>query len=109
MRERCVFGCFVSGLREVEGGRWVVVGDGEEYGVFDGVVVAVGTCGRVSVPCISGVGDFAGQSCHSRELDGVDVRGKRVVVVGGGASAVEAMEFAVDHGAGSVVVVTRVS
>ena len=99
-------------MREVEEGRWVVVdvdGDGERYGVFDGVVVAVGTCGRVSVPYISGVGDFGGQTCHSSELDGVDVRGKKVVVVGGGASAVEAMEFAVDHGAGSVVVVTRVS
>ena len=55
------------------------------------------------------MGDFGGQTCHSSELDGVDVRGKEVVVVGGGASAVEAMEFAVDHGAGSVVVVTRVS
>ncbi|KAM0699556.1 hypothetical protein Q7P36_000559 [Cladosporium allicinum] len=41
------------------------------------------------------------------ELESVDVRGKKVVVVGGGASAVEAMEFAVDHGAESVVVVTR--
>lgn len=91
-----------------DGGRFLVNGE-EGYGAFDGVVVAVGTCGRVSVPCIPGLEDFGGRTCRSSRLRSVDVRGKKVVVVGGGASAVEAMEFAVDHGAESVAVVTRVS
>jgi cation diffusion facilitator CzcD-associated flavoprotein CzcO len=101
----------VSGLTEVEEGRWVVDGDGDggRYGVFDGVVIAVGTCAKMSIPHIQGLEGFGGQACHSSQLESVDVRGKKVVIVGGGASAVEAMEFAVDHGAASVAVVSRVS
>ena len=109
LRERTVFGCAVGGLREVEEGRWVVNGDEGGWGFFDGVVVAVGTCARMSVPYIPGLEEFGGQTCHSSELGSVDVREKKVVIVGGGASAVEAMEFAVDNGAESVAVVARVS
>jgi hypothetical protein len=86
-----------------------VNGDEGRHGVFDGVVVAVGTCAKMSIPHIQGLGDFGGQTCHSSQLESVDVRGKKVVIVGGGASAVEAMEFAVDNGAASVAVVSRVS
>jgi cation diffusion facilitator CzcD-associated flavoprotein CzcO len=111
LRERTVFGCCVSGLTEVEEGRWVVDGDGDggKYGVFDGAVIAVGTCAKMSIPHIQGLEGFGGQTCHSSQLESVDVRGTKVVIVGGGASAVEAMEFAVDHGAASVAVVSRVS
>jgi cation diffusion facilitator CzcD-associated flavoprotein CzcO len=109
LRERTVFECYVERLTEVEEGRWVVNVDEGRYGVFDGVVVAVGTCAKMSIPHIQGLGEFGGQTCHSSQLERVDVRGKQVVIVGGGASAVEAMEFAVDNGAASVAVVSRVS
>lgn len=37
---------------------------------------------------------FKGEIYHSSQLDGKDVKGKNVLIIGGGASAVEALEFA---------------
>jgi cation diffusion facilitator CzcD-associated flavoprotein CzcO len=54
---------------------------------------------------------YEGEVLHSSQLDckaAKAVEGKNVLIVGGGASAVEALEFAVDHGALSAKVLTRV-
>jgi cation diffusion facilitator CzcD-associated flavoprotein CzcO len=72
--------------------------------IFDAVIVCVGTCGVPSKPDLPGIDNFRGPVLHSSELDGkkaqgVDWENKRVLVVGGGASAVEAVEAALDNGA----------
>lgn len=66
-------------------------GDGaEETLVAHAVVSAVGQLNRPSYPEIEGRETFAGPSFHSaRWDDGVDLRGKRVAVIGTGASAVQ--------------------
>jgi len=54
------------------------------------VVSAVGQLGRPALPDIAGRADFAGPSWHSARWDhGVDLAGKRVAVVGTGASAIQ--------------------
>ncbi|TDD36467.1 flavin-containing monooxygenase [Saccharopolyspora elongata] len=54
------------------------------------VISAVGQLNRPSYPKISGLADFAGPSFHSARWDhDVDLTGKRVAVIGTGASAVQ--------------------
>lgn len=105
LRERTTFHCPVRSLTR-DGERWVV-NDGAD-GHFDGVIAAVGTCGQARGCALAGQEMFAGDTVHSTQLGDVDVRGKTVAVVGGGASAVEALEYAHDHGASKVKVIARV-
>jgi cation diffusion facilitator CzcD-associated flavoprotein CzcO len=71
-------------------GRWLVSladGDTLEADVF---IPAVGQLSRPSFPTIEGRDDFAGESFHSAEWrHDVDLTGKRVGVIGTGASAVQ--------------------
>jgi cation diffusion facilitator CzcD-associated flavoprotein CzcO len=54
------------------------------------MVFAVGMLGRPSVPAFAGAARFQGPAFHSAHWDhGVDLRGKRVAVIGSGASAVQ--------------------
>jgi cation diffusion facilitator CzcD-associated flavoprotein CzcO len=56
----------------------------------DAVVIATGQLHRPAVPRLEGRETFAGHSFHSAEWDhGYDLRGKRVGVVGTGASSVQ--------------------
>ena len=82
---------------EVVAARWdetaatwtVTFGDGSIDSV-DVLVPAVGQLSRPVLPPIPGVDDFAGDSFHSAQWDhDVDLHGKRVVVVGAGASAIQ--------------------
>ncbi len=60
----------------------------EEQYVANSVISAVGQLNRPVLPDIPGVDSFAGQWCHSAAWDdSIDCRGKKVVVVGSGASA----------------------
>ncbi len=72
------------------GGRWeIALADGEtiEADVF---IPAVGQLSRPSYPAIEGRDDFAGESFHSAEWrHDIDLAGKRVGVIGTGASAVQ--------------------
>jgi len=52
------------------------------------VITAVGQLSRPKLPEIKGIGSFRGMSFHSAQWDhSVDLRGKRVLVIGTGASA----------------------
>ncbi|GAB2564046.1 flavin-containing monooxygenase [Nocardia heshunensis] len=71
-------------------GQWTVrIADGTEL-TADIVVSAVGQLSRPSVPNIPGADSFSGDTFHSADWDhGVDLRGKRVAVIGTGASAIQ--------------------
>lgn len=59
-----------------------------ETHVVNSVISAVGQLNRPKLPDVPGVEEFQGQWCHSADWDtGMDYRGKRVIVVGAGASA----------------------
>ncbi len=73
-----------------DGGRWrVETGTGEVLEA-DVLVPAVGQLSRPAMPDVSGQASFAGHSFHSARWDhNVDLAGKRVAVIGTGASAVQ--------------------
>ena len=50
---------------------------------------------------------FKGEIYHSSKLDGKTAQGKEVLIIGGGASAVEALEFVVNTGAARTSVLAR--
>ena len=106
LERRTEFNLRASRIFQDRDKRWVI--NDSSHGTFDGVVVAVGTCGNPRSPWIRKQEQFQGQILHSSQLDGQDPRGKKVVIVGGGASAVEAAEFVIDKGAAEVSVLARV-
>ena len=85
--------------------RWII--NDESFGRFDGVIACVGTCGDPKTPSLPGQQDFQGKIFHSSKLDGKDAQDKNVLVVGGGASAIEALEFAAAAGAKKTYVLAR--
>ena len=71
------------------------------------MLACVGTCGDAKVPHIPGQENFRGPIFHSSELDGKYAKGKKVLVIGGGASAVEALEFVAHEEAEKTYVLAR--
>jgi 4-hydroxyacetophenone monooxygenase len=66
-------------------------GDGSERAhAFDGIVCAVGQLNRPSFPALAGRDAFGGPSFHSAAWDdSVELEGRRVAVIGTGASAAQ--------------------
>lgn len=95
LEEKTNFDTKVESVREDGQGRWIV--NDISHGKFDGILAAIGSCGDPKMSKLPGQEKFKGDIYHSSQLDGKDVKGKNVLIVGGGASAVEAMEF-VAHG-----------
>lgn len=61
-----------------------------EERVADAVVLATGQLDKPALPALEGLADFAGHSFHSARWDqDHDLRGKRVAVIGTGASAAQ--------------------
>lgn len=87
-------------------GRWIINGD-KSNGTFEGLIAAVGTCGAPQMPEIDGLDKFRGPVYHSSQLTGVKARGKTMLVVGGGASAVEALEYGAAKGANKTYILSR--
>ena len=78
--------------------RWhVFTADGREY-VAQFLISGVGALHIPSVPDIAGRGEFRGPAFHSAEWDhNVDLTGKRVAVIGTGASAIQIVPEVVDQ------------
>ncbi|KAF2161306.1 hypothetical protein M409DRAFT_69901 [Zasmidium cellare ATCC 36951] len=86
-------------------GRWII--NDPSNGRFDGVIAAVGTCGDAKMGQIKNQDKFKGGVFHSSELDGKEAKDKTVLVIGGGASAVEALEYAAHAGAKKTYILAR--
>lgn len=70
--------------------RWNVATEGGEVYEADAIIIATGQLNQPSIPGIPGADTFAGHSFHSARWDhDYDLGGKRVAVVGTGASAVQ--------------------
>ncbi len=70
--------------------RWTVTADGGESHEADMLIVATGQLDQPARPSIPGADSFAGHSFHSAEWDhDYDLSGRRVAVIGTGASAVQ--------------------
>ncbi|KAF2767668.1 FAD/NAD(P)-binding domain-containing protein [Teratosphaeria nubilosa] len=105
LEEKTEFNVKVEKVWKNEQGLYVV--NDEKYGTFDGVIAAVGTCGDPKMPSIPGQEKFQGEIFHSSQLDGKEAKGKKVLVIGGGASAIEALEFVAAEDAKETSVLAR--
>lgn len=91
LEEKTKFETPVEKVYKDDQGRWII--NNPSNGRFDGVIAAIGTCGDPKMPHMPGQEKYKGEIYHSSQLDGKDAKGKKVLIVGGGASAIEAMEF----------------
>ncbi|MET0666499.1 MAG: NAD(P)/FAD-dependent oxidoreductase, partial [Acidimicrobiales bacterium] len=106
LREHVRFGTEVAGATwDEDAHTWTLRivggegGDREEPG-YQALVSAVGQLNRPHWPNIDGIERFAGQSFHSAEWDhGIDLRGKRVAIIGTGASAAQFIPAVADQAA----------
>lgn len=71
-------------------GRWVITTDDGQVTEARVLVPATGALSHPKYPDIKGMGSFKGKAVHAARWDpSVDLRGKRVGVIGSGASAIQ--------------------
>lgn len=91
LREKAEFGITVTGLKFDEGtGTWTATTKDGKTLVARVVVSAMGALSNPSIPKIEGSDSFQGEILHTaRWRRDVNLKGKKVAVVGGGASAIQ--------------------
>ena len=91
LRRHIEFGVEVTAIEyDEKAGEWSVQTDRGETIRTQSVITAVGQLSRPAFPSITGRDTFEGPSFHSAEWDhSVDLTGKRVAVIGTGASAIQ--------------------
>ncbi|KAK3390157.1 hypothetical protein B0H63DRAFT_538313 [Podospora didyma] len=99
------FNTNVDKVYQDDRGRWII--NNTANGHFEGVIAAIGTCGKPKMPHLPHMEDFSGPIYHSSDLTGKPAKDKTMIVIGGGASAVEAIEFATNEGARRVNILAR--
>jgi hypothetical protein len=103
--QRTVFNTKIEKVYKDDRGRWIL--NNPSNGRFDGIIPAVGTCGPPKMAHLPGQEVFEGEIHHSSQLDGINAKGKKILIIGGGASAVEALEWAVNTDAKEIKVLSR--
>lgn len=79
-------------------GRWELELEGGEKVWFDALICATGQLSRPKIPDLDGLDTFGGDHFHSARWDhSVDLTGKKIAVVGSGASAVQLVPAIVDQ------------
>jgi cation diffusion facilitator CzcD-associated flavoprotein CzcO len=91
LRPHLRFGADIEQCRfDASTGRWTIEATDGRRWVARFLIAGVGGLRDPLIPALPGLGSFAGPSWHSaRWDDSVDLRGKRVAVVGTGASAIQ--------------------
>lgn len=91
LRKNIRFRCEVTELRFcAQTGSWTLVDAEGQTVTLRSVILAVGPHSRPYLPALNGAESFAGCSFHSSRWDSaVDLCGKRVAVIGTGASAIQ--------------------
>ncbi|SPX87968.1 flavin-containing monooxygenase [Mycobacteroides abscessus] len=79
-------------------GKWTVVTVGGAEIIVDVLILATGQLSRPKMPDVPGLATFRGESFHSAEWNhDADLTGKKVVVVGSGASAIQVVPAIADR------------
>ncbi|MGE7416051.1 NAD(P)-binding domain-containing protein [Methylobacterium tarhaniae] len=95
IRDAIRFGCeVVSAHFDEASHRWRVTcrdeAGRETVEAANALICAVGQLNRPAVPALPGLADFNGETCHTATwTEGTDLAGKRVALVGTGASGVQ--------------------
>lgn len=81
-----------------DSGQWTVTTADGTVSVADILILATGQLSRPKMPNVPGLNTFTGESFHSAEWNhDVDLTGKKVVVVGSGASAIQVVPAIADR------------
>nr|MBC8158150.1 NAD(P)/FAD-dependent oxidoreductase [Alphaproteobacteria bacterium] len=83
-----------SAVYDDDGGFWTVsLADGTQYRARF-MITAIGLLSAPTMPRFEGINDFQGPWCHTGlwPKEGIDYAGKRVAVIGTGASGVQAIQ-----------------
>lgn len=104
--DRIRFGAeVVAATWDEDAAAWTVKLAGGEILTAEVLLCATGQLSRPRIPDVAGRATFAGAQFHSAEWDhGVSLAGRRVVVVGGGASAIQVVPAIADEVAHLTVV-----
>ncbi|KAG6300502.1 hypothetical protein E4U09_006782 [Claviceps aff. purpurea] len=105
LQRKTRFNFKVNKTYQDEQGRWII--NDPSNGRFEGLIAAVGTCGEPQMPTLPGMEQFKGEIYHSSQLTGKNAKDKSIAIIGGGASAVEALEFAAAADAGKISILSR--
>ncbi len=90
LHRHVTFGTEVERAEPLPGDRWRVSLSTGEVREYDGLVACPGVTWHPHVPGLPGRDEFAGTVRHSNTFrDGIELRGKRVLVVGAGNSGVD--------------------
>jgi amino acid transporter len=102
------FDTSVDGAELIDGDRWrVTLSDGETR-EYDGLICAPGVTWFPSAPSLPGEEGFTGEVRHSVTFrDGLELRGKRVLIVGAGNSGVDIASDAARHADAAFLSVRR--
>lgn len=89
LRDRIRFGTEIVCAR-FEDGRWRLRTDAGAESTVDFLICATGVLHHPRLPSIPGLDDFGGHAFHSARWDhSVDVRGRRVAIIGNGSTGVQ--------------------
>lgn len=105
LESRTKFSTVVEKVYQDDKGHWII--NDPSNGRFDGIIAAIGTCGNAKMPHIQGQEKFKGDIYHSSDLTGKVAKGKTMIIIGGGASAVEALEFAANEETAETIILSR--
>ena len=99
VRDHVRFGTTVTAMSwDEDSARWTIEVEGGETLEADIVIGATGQLSRPNIPDVPGRDSFPGAQFHSAEWDhDVDLEGKRVAVVGGGATAIQVVPAVADQ------------
>jgi amino acid transporter len=108
LHRHIAFGVSVARAEPLPGDRWKVTLSTGETRAYDGLIAAPGVTWHPNAPAPPGAESFAGELRHSVTFrDGLEFRGKRVLVVGGGNSGVDIACDAARHASTAYLSVRR--
>ena len=106
--DHVTLGVAVTSARLLDGDRWQVSLSTGQTRTYDGLIAAPGVTWHPSLPELPGADSYRGDLRHSVTFrDGMELRGKRVLVVGAGNSGVDIACDAARHAAQAFLSVRR--
>jgi cation diffusion facilitator CzcD-associated flavoprotein CzcO len=99
VRKLIRFSSEVTGAAYADG-QWRIETTNGDQGLFDVVITAVGVLHHPAYPDIEGLRDFKGPAFHTARWDeSVDLKGKRVGIIGNGSTATQILPAIVEDAA----------
>jgi amino acid transporter len=108
LESRVTFNTEVVAAQPLEHDRWAVTLSNGSIHEYDGLICAPGVTWHANTPTLAGQSHFTGELRHSQTFsDGIEFRGRRVLIVGAGNSGVDIASDAARHADTAFISVRR--